>query len=196
MSRELLQAWLAIDRLALGSRLTPAARGEREEGGGVHVSRGSVYKCPDVSITLEWKWRGSKREGQGLPLSVFSHEGGQGEHTKNTRRVPGTPSLLKSLGPSHVGGFLPHPDESSQVTPPRSHSWKKGQTSSPKPKYTRILNFYIRTSFLSQTPFLPRSGNSILVISESPCPNDSIPEVPICVGFLLLHKKSLQNSMF
>lgn len=30
-------------------------------------------------MTLEWKWRGSKREGQGLPPFVFSNEGGQGE---------------------------------------------------------------------------------------------------------------------
>ena len=55
-----------------------------------------LCKCPDVSMTLEWKWRGSEGEGQGLPPSVFSQEGGQGELTASTRQVPDT---LLSVNP-------------------------------------------------------------------------------------------------
>lgn len=82
MSGELIQAWLATDHLALGSRLPPAAR---EEGQGAHVSPGAVYKCPDVSMTLERKWRGSEGEGQELPPSVLSVRKGR----VSTQGTPG-----------------------------------------------------------------------------------------------------------
>lgn len=75
MSRELIQTDLAIDHLAFGSQLTVAAK---EEGSRTHVCPGAVYKCPDVSMSLEWKWRGSEGDGQGPPPSVSSLEGEQG----------------------------------------------------------------------------------------------------------------------
>ncbi|XP_077607757.1 uncharacterized protein LOC144221185 [Crocuta crocuta] len=57
------------------TQLTVAAK---EEGSRTHVCPGAVYKCPDVSMSLEWKWRGSEGDGQGPPPSVSSLEGEQG----------------------------------------------------------------------------------------------------------------------